>query len=36
MTTGAPGLFLASSAQVSDGTLNVQTTLQLAEQASPP
>jgi protoporphyrinogen oxidase len=31
--TGAPGLYLASSAQVSDGTLNIETTLGLAERA---
>ena len=31
--TGADGLYLASSAQVTDGTLNVETTLALAEQA---
>jgi protoporphyrinogen oxidase/peptidoglycan/xylan/chitin deacetylase (PgdA/CDA1 family) len=33
VTTGAPGLYLASSAQVTDGTLNVETTLHLAERA---
>ena len=33
ITTGAHGLYLASSAQVTDGTLNVETTLHLAEQA---
>ncbi len=31
--TGLPGLYLASSAQVTDGTLNVETTLGLAEAA---
>jgi hypothetical protein len=31
--TGVPGIFLASSAQVVDGTLNVETTLALAEAA---
>ncbi len=31
--TGADGLFLASSAQVADGTLNVETTLALADRA---
>ncbi|MFZ0159073.1 MAG: FAD-dependent oxidoreductase, partial [Kineosporiaceae bacterium] len=31
--TGLPGLYLASSAQVTDGTLNVETTLALAEAA---
>jgi peptidoglycan/xylan/chitin deacetylase (PgdA/CDA1 family) len=31
--TGLPGLYLASSAQVTDGTLNVETTLALAETA---
>ncbi len=33
VATGLPGLYLASSAQVSDGTLNVETTLGLAEAA---
>jgi hypothetical protein len=33
VSTGVPGLFLASSAQVVDGTLNVETTLALAEAA---
>ncbi|SDO37981.1 Protoporphyrinogen oxidase [Klenkia soli] len=31
--TGVPGLYLASSAQVTSGTLNVETTLRLAEEA---
>ncbi len=31
--TGADGLYLASSAQVTDGTLNVETTLRLAQEA---
>lgn len=31
--TGVPGLYLASSAQVTTGTLNVDTTLRLAEEA---
>ena len=31
--TGLPGLYLASSAQVVDGTLNIETTLALAEAA---
>jgi len=31
--TGLPGLFLASSAQVTTGTLNVETTLRLADEA---
>jgi protoporphyrinogen oxidase/peptidoglycan/xylan/chitin deacetylase (PgdA/CDA1 family) len=33
IATGLPGLYLASSAQVVDGTLNVETTLALAEAA---
>ncbi len=32
MRTGVPGLYLASSAQITDGTLNVESTLALAER----